>query len=88
MRQSEAQLIAREMSKKYINRVNLLTQINTIDEHMLEMTRAFASPKPIDTIICMDGCEVIGAYLAQELLSLGVTSNNKQSFVLCHQPGI
>lgn len=77
MRQSEAQLIAREMSKKYINRVNLQSQINTIDEHMLEMSRAFASPKPIDTIICMDGCEVIGAYLAQELLSLGVTSNNK-----------
>ena len=30
----------------------------------------------IDTIICMDGCEVIGAYLAEELTDAGIMSMN------------
>lgn len=30
----------------------------------------------IDTIICMDGCEVIGAFLAQELSNAGILSMN------------
>ena len=31
---------------------------------------------PIDTIVCMDGLEVIGAYLAEELTKAGVLSMN------------
>ena len=30
----------------------------------------------IDTIVCMDGCEVIGAYLAEELTEAGIMSMN------------
>lgn len=32
--------------------------------------------KPIDTIVCMDGTEVIGAFLASELTKAGVLSTN------------
>ena len=31
---------------------------------------------PVDTIVCMDGLEVIGAYLAEELTKAGVLSMN------------
>lgn len=77
MRQSQAELVAYEMSKKYVNRINLQMKSHAIDDHMMEMARVYADKTPIDTIICMDGCEVIGAYLAQELSEMGVTSNNK-----------
>lgn len=33
----------------------------------------------VDTIICMDGCEVIGGYLAQQLSQTGVNSINQNN---------
>ena len=38
----------------------------------------------VDTIICMDGCEVIGAYVAQQLSSAGFNTTNihKTSYVI------
>ena len=47
-RHTEAQLVAKEMVKKYRH------------------TTA------VDAIVCMDGCEVIGAYLAEELTAAGI----------------
>ena len=41
------------------------------------MAEIGANRTPVDTIICMDGCEVIGAYLAEELSDGGFPSNNK-----------
>ena len=31
-----------------------------------EFVREYKHTKAVDTIVCMDGCEVIGAYLAEE----------------------
>ncbi len=42
----------------------------------------------IDTIICMDGCEVIGAYLADELSHAGVHSLNLHSTIYIVSPEI
>lgn len=56
-RHKEAQLVAKEMVKKYSN------------------------SKAIDTIVCLDGCEVIGAYLAEELTSAGIMSLNSYEAV-------
>ena len=42
------------------------------------LARKYSTSTYIDTIICMDGCEVIGAYLADELTASGIMSLNKQ----------
>ena len=36
------------------------------------MARDYEATTVIDTIVCMEGCEIIGAYLAQELTKGGV----------------
>ncbi len=40
------------------------------------LARKYNTSTIIDTIICMDGCEVIGAYLAEELTDSGIMSMN------------
>lgn len=63
-RHNEAQLVAKEMVKKY----NQSTAV--------------------DTVICMDGCEVIGAYLAEELTAAGIMSLNSHECVNVITPEI
>lgn len=75
MRQSQAQMVAKEMCKKYVHRIQLSTT-RANDFFPVGSLDQFASTEKIDTIICMDGCEVIGAYVAEELSNVGVTSNN------------
>ncbi|MDC7290059.1 orotate phosphoribosyltransferase [Blautia schinkii] len=41
---------------------------------------------PIDTIICMDGLEVVGAYLAEELTQAGVLSMNAHQTIYVTSP--
>lgn len=41
---------------------------------------------PIDTIICMDGLEIIGAYLAEELTKVGVLSMNAHQTIYITSP--
>lgn len=75
MCQAQAQMVATEMCKKYIHRVQLsTTRANDFFPQL--STDKFAAAEKIDTIICMDGCEVIGAYVAEELTKSGVKSNN------------
>ncbi len=40
----------------------------------------------VDTIVCLDGCEVIGAYLAQELSKAGVMSINQHQTIYIATP--
>ena len=42
--------------------------------------------KPIDTIACLDGCEVIGAFLASELSRSGVLSTNAHKTIYVVTP--
>ena len=48
----------------------------------------YATSTYIDTIICMDGCEVIGAYLADELVHAGVMSLNLHHTIYIVSPEI
>ena len=75
MRMSEAKKVAAAMAKQYIKKVDIdhkymspLINAETLIENNANVT-------PIDTIICMDGCEVIGAYLAEELAAAGVPNS-------------
>ena len=83
MRQSEAEAVAKAMVKKYVNRVGLSKSFGISDE-VLQYSKAFATKKTIDTIICMDGCEVIGAYVAQQLSEMGFNTTNmhKTSYII------
>jgi orotate phosphoribosyltransferase len=42
----------------------------------------------VDTIVCMDGCEVIGAFLAEELKQNGIMSMNKHETIYVVTPEI
>lgn len=75
MRQSEAKLVAKVMAEKYVKKVKLPGNVMGIN--LEAMAEIGANRTPVDTIICMDGCEVIGAYLAEELSDGGFPSNNK-----------
>lgn len=39
------------------------------------------SVAPVDTIICLDGCEIIGGYMAQELTKASMLSVNSQKSI-------
>ncbi len=81
MRMSLARAAAKTMALRYVNKINLETKSHFTGFINFTEMEANTRVTPIDTIICMDGCEVIGAYLAEELTNIGVKSNNQhQSF--------
>lgn len=50
-------------------------------EAAVTLAQHYAYEKPVDTIICMDGSEVIGAFLAQELAKITLhRSTAKRTF--------
>lgn len=84
MRQDEAEGVAKAMVKKYVNRVELPGLIGVGAEELEHYSKTYATKTPIDTIICMDGCEVIGGYVAKELSGLGVATTNahKSTYII------
>lgn len=53
-----------------------------------ELAKIYTTSTYIDTIICMDGCEVIGAYLADELTASGIMSLNAHKTIYIVTPEI
>ncbi|MBD5394655.1 MAG: orotate phosphoribosyltransferase [Lachnospiraceae bacterium] len=51
-----------------------------------ELSRQIAVTTVVDTIVCMDGCEVIGAFLAEELTKAGVYSMNSHRTIYIITP--
>ena len=52
------------------------------------LARRYTNNTYIDTIVCMDGCEVIGAYLADELTHAGIMSLNQHNTMYIASPEI
>ncbi|MDO4298001.1 MAG: orotate phosphoribosyltransferase [Lachnospiraceae bacterium] len=52
------------------------------------LARKYSTSTYIDTIICMDGCEVIGAYLADELTNSGIMSLNQHQTMYIVSPEV
>ena len=52
------------------------------------MADAYVATTVVDTIVCMEGCEVIGAYLAQQLTKVGVLSMNAHKTIYITSPEI
>ena len=51
----------------YMDMTTLKVRQKEAYEVAREMAKEYQYSKPIDTIVCMDGCEIIGACLAEEL---------------------
>ena len=51
-----------------------------------ELAANYEVSTPIDTIICMDGLEVIGAYLSEELTKAGIFSLNAHQTIYVITP--
>ena len=84
MRQRNAEEVAKAIVEKYVKRVTLPPVIGLVSEAMNQMAATNATKAPIDTIICMDGCEAIGAYIAKELSEVGfaTTNTHKTTYIL------
>lgn len=52
------------------------------------LARKYTNTTYIDTIICMDGCEVIGAYLADALTESGIMSMNQHNTMYIVTPEV
>lgn len=50
------------------------------------LSKNYEASIPIDTIVCMDGLEVVGAYLAEELTKAGVLSMNAHQTIYITSP--
>ena len=61
--------------------VNYYIDITGVNHHSkaahlaaAELAAKYANSTPVDTIICMDGCEMVGGFMAQELSQTGIGS--------------
>ncbi len=72
-------------SNSHINLYIDLTTMKTTQREAMEAAKVigkqYVTSTAVDTIVCLDGCEIIGAYLAQELSSSGIMSMNSQQTI-------
>lgn len=60
----------------YLDMTTLKCRAKEAETVAKAMAREYQYSKMIDTIVCMDGCDIIGAYLADELSRNGIMSLN------------
>lgn len=70
----------------YIDMTALKTRQNQALEVAKTLVKNYGSEVVIDTIVCMDGCEVIGGFLAQELSQAGIISMNAHKTIYIISP--
>lgn len=75
--------------------INYYVDMTTLKSRLSEATMAakiiaqrYSSSTPVDTIICMDGCEVIGAFLAEQLTQQGIMSLNSHKTISVVTPEV
>lgn len=72
----------------YIDVTTLKARTKEAEEVAQALVGMYLYDTVIDTIVCMEGTEVIGAFLAEELAKGGFLSTNAHKFYLCNQPGV
>ena len=60
----------------YIDMTSLKTRANEAQEVAKSLAGDYVNSTVVDTIVCMDGTEVVGAYLAQEFEKRGFRNTN------------
>jgi orotate phosphoribosyltransferase len=68
----------------YIDLTDIKTQANRAREAAKEIAKSYAHSTHIDTIICLEGTEVVGAFLAEELThtSMNIDSGNDMAIIV------
>ena len=72
----------------YLDMTSVKVRHTEAREVAKELVKKYSTSKVVDAIICMDGCEVIGAYLADELTNAGIMSMNSHHCVNVVTPEI
>ncbi len=70
----------------YIDMTSLKTRRNEAKAAAKALVQEYVTSTVIDTIICLDGTDIIGAYLADELTSAGILSANINNTVYIITP--
>lgn len=70
----------------YIDMTTLKTRQSEALEVAKNLVGAYMYQTYVDTVVCLDGTEVIGAFLAQELTSAGVMSKNAHQSIYVVTP--
>lgn len=60
----------------YLDMTTIKSRLSEASATAKELSRKIEATTIVDTIVCMDGCEIIGAYLAEELTKAGILSIN------------
>lgn len=72
----------------YLDMTTIKTRLNEASAAASEISKKISSSTIVDTIVCMDGCEIIGAYLAQELTKAGIISINAHKTIYITTPEV
>lgn len=70
----------------YIDMTTMKTRQSEAKEVAKALGHEYAATTIVDTIVCMDGTEVIGAYLADELTGAGIVSMNSHKTIYVVTP--
>ena len=70
----------------YIDMTTMKTRQNEAKAAANAMSEVYVASTVIDTIVCMDGMEVIGAYMADELTRAGIMSLNAHKTIYIMSP--
>ncbi len=70
----------------YLDMTMLKSRLSEASIVARELSRQIAVTTIVDTIVCMDGCEIIGAFLAEELTRAGIYSMNAHKTIYIMTP--
>lgn len=71
---------------EYLDITTMKTRCSEASRVAKVLSRRYEVSTPVDTIVCLDGLEVVGAYLAEELSKVGVLSMNAHKTIYVVTP--
>ena len=72
----------------YLDMTTIKSRLSEASAAAKELGRQIDPSTIVDTIVCMDGCEIIGAYLAEELTKAGIISINYHKTIYITTPEV
>ncbi len=70
----------------FLDMTTLKSRLSEASMAARELSRQISVTTVVDTIVCMDGCEIIGAFLAEELTRAGIYSMNAHKTIYIMTP--
>ncbi|WP_130838045.1 phosphoribosyltransferase [Lachnoclostridium sp. Marseille-P6806] len=70
----------------YIDMTTMKARLSEAQNAAKALAQDYVATTIVDSVICMDGCEVIGAFLAEELTRAGVLSMNQHKTIYVVTP--